>query len=248
MSKLAKKARKSVVKRIRSLRQTICHVLRPQCINHYGVRIPLDEDLLPPGMINWLYRGSFESEEATACKRIIGSGDRVLELGSCIGFISTLCAQRCGSDNVLSYEANPAMEPLIRSTHRRNNVSPELRMRAIGPIAGRSRFKVGDNLSASHLATETESEIIEVPCDSFEQVVGAFRPTVIVADIEGTEVDILPNTNLSTIRAVIVELHRSITGEGAIDNLIHALEAQGLLLAGRPRGGVAIFERRAALR
>ncbi len=36
-----------------------------------------------------------------------------MELGAGLGFLSTYCAKIMGSDNVVTYEANPALEPYI---------------------------------------------------------------------------------------------------------------------------------------
>ena len=93
-----------------------------------------------------IYRGSHEVEERNVIRKHLEVGDRVLEFGTGIGLITVLCCKTVGSENVVTYEANPSMEPLLRQTFELNDVSPELRMKMVSINDGEGRFFVSDRL------------------------------------------------------------------------------------------------------
>lgn len=222
------------------------HFRRPPMVSVHGVRITIDYENMPPDLIDWLFLERHESQEVRQCRKFIRNGDRVLELGAGIGLIGTLCAQIAGSENVRCYEANPALEPLIRRNHRMNNVSPDLRIRAIGKAGvPKTQFYVCDNIISSSLIDRGDTREIEVDADPIDDVIADFRPTVIVCDIEGAEVDLLPDADLSGVDRVIIELHPKIVGEDRISELVADLARQGLHFeTGQPHK-VAVFSRSA---
>lgn len=66
----------------------------------------------------------------------LDADDVVMDVGTGIGLVATLCAQRIGSERVYTYEANPALERPIRETFELNRVSPHLEMCMHGPAVG----------------------------------------------------------------------------------------------------------------
>ena len=61
-----------------------------------GVVIPLDPQVITPTIRQAILDGRFETEEASQIPHIVRPGDRVLEIGAGIGFISTLLVARSG--------------------------------------------------------------------------------------------------------------------------------------------------------
>ena len=116
--------------KLRALKLAARQRFRPRVVTIGGVRVPRDPAMIPDEVIALIYQERWEAE-ARLCREALRPGDRVLEIGAGTGFIGSLCARICGSENVLSYEANPRLEPLIRRTYALNGVSPTLRMRAI---------------------------------------------------------------------------------------------------------------------
>ena len=57
-------------------------------------RFPLDPAVITPAIREAILAGRFEAEEASQIPQIVRPGDRVLEIGAGIGFISTLLVAR----------------------------------------------------------------------------------------------------------------------------------------------------------
>src|SRR5271165_1314616 len=71
-----------------------------------GVLIPLKN--------NWAFtvkdhiiRGDYETGELNIISKTINSNDRILEIGSGLGFLAIYCAQKIGLEKIVSFEANP---------------------------------------------------------------------------------------------------------------------------------------------
>ncbi len=239
-----KKRKNKLQARLHAFRLAMRRRFRPRVVTVHGVRVPTDPALLPAEIIDLIYEGRYERSEAELCRQVLRADDRVLELGGGIGFIGSLCAQICGSDRVLTYEANARVEGVIRRTHKLNRVSPLLRMRAVNANGGEATFFVNDNIISSSLVDREFGGEMTVPCDSLSAILGEFRPTVIVADIEGAEVDVLPSAGLATVERMVIELHPKIVGDARNETLIAALEEQGLFFESGVRSKVAYFARR----
>ncbi|HET9067567.1 MAG TPA: FkbM family methyltransferase, partial [Amaricoccus sp.] len=68
---------------------------------------PLDPSVVTPAIRAAILSGRFEAEEASQIPRIVRPGDRVLEIGAGIGFISTLLSRQPRVARVVAVEANP---------------------------------------------------------------------------------------------------------------------------------------------
>ena len=61
------------------------------------------------------------------------------EIGCGIGLVSLVARKICTEGFVISYEANPQMETLIRKNYALNNLVPNLEMKAVS-IDGKNRI------------------------------------------------------------------------------------------------------------
>ena len=96
-----------------------------------------------------LFKGTYEDNERRLVRGLLKPGDRVLEIGTGIGLVSLVCAKICGAGNVLSYEANPQLERIIRKNYELNGLTPNLRMRAV-TTDGRSVSFFRPTISSRH--------------------------------------------------------------------------------------------------
>jgi hypothetical protein len=79
-------------------------------------------------------------------------------------------------------------------------------------------------------ATSAEPDIVEVreiPISCLEDEVRAHGANVLICDIEGGEVPLLTNADLSSFRLLIVETHAWLAGEAATDAMVRALVLSG---------------------
>ena len=200
---------------------------RPRVISIAGVKLEIDRKRLVPEVVRALYRERYEDREAALVSEKITPGDRVLEIGAGIGFVTLLCAQRCGEDQVLAYEANPQNEALIRRNFVLNRLSPRLRIRGVAVKHGEHVLFVEPNHLSTGFINRGNGARRYIKCDAIGDVVREFQPNCLVMDVEGAEIELLPATPLQDISKIILETHSRIVGEPAIRDLHNHLTAQG---------------------
>ncbi|MEM9755364.1 MAG: FkbM family methyltransferase [Pseudomonadota bacterium] len=199
-----------------------------------GVRISTDPGTTPKLVRSLLFKNTYEAAERTLLPRVVRAGDCVLDIGGGIGLVGLLAARLVGPEGrVVSYEANPGLEPMIRANYALNPSAPELRMRAVTPDGAAVTFHVADNLVSSSLhAREAATRAITVDSDALDPVIADLQPDVLVMDVEGAEVDLLPAAHLRGLRALVLELHPHVVGAEAISALTAALAAKGFTRTG----------------
>jgi FkbM family methyltransferase len=170
----------------------------------------------------------------------LAPGDRVLELGAGIGYMSTLCAKKLGSQNVSAVEANPAMEAEIRRTYELNDVSPNLEMCVLGDDDGATTFHVEQNYSSSSVH-DRGGRPVTVRQRSFAGLLADLRPTYLICDIEGAEVPLLMNAPLDGIRKICIEIHPHVIGDAACSHLVRKLLYEGFACSWDRSGGRVYF-------
>jgi len=141
-----------------------------------------------------------------------------------LGVVSALCAKIVGSENVFAFEANPALEQPIRKLYAANGVSPKLEICILAAERGTARLNVSREFyTSSTAAIDDVIETVEVPTKSFAEVRSAIRPTFLIVDIEGGELELIRHAKLDGIRTIILELHPRIIGERGRDEVITLL-------------------------
>jgi len=221
---------------------------RKSYIESNGVRFPKDGVLITGRIRGSLRENDYENREAQAVLRIVKPGDTVLELGAGLGFISTLVAKQIAIKAVHAFEANPTLIPFIKSVYAENKVENAFLHNAVlGPENGTTSFYVRRNFLSSSLSKEfvpnfRSEETIEVR--STKQTMQDIQPDVLICDIEGAEAEIIPDMDLSSVRAAVVELHPQWIGENGVRVVFEAMSNAGLTYFPRlSQGKVVCFKR-----
>jgi FkbM family methyltransferase len=174
-----------------------------------GVNLALPKGLATPAIREKLGDGTYEEDEARGADRCVRPGFRVLELGAGIGYVTTICAQRAGPENVLSVEANPALLPVIEANLRRNGVPGVTLMHgaATGPVpeGATGHFALQAGYTGSSLAGMGQG--VEVPLISIHDLIRAHRPHVVLMDVEGAEAEMFNRPWKCPLRFCVMELH-----------------------------------------
>lgn len=106
-------------------------LLNVRAVRIRRVKVSTSKDEVPLSIRLMLYQGAYETPECDFVEHTVRADDRVLELGAGIGVVGLVATRICGEDNVMSWEANPNVEALIRKNYRLNRWSPNLFMRAV---------------------------------------------------------------------------------------------------------------------
>jgi len=202
-------------------RQTVLH----------GVTLNTRRGWIPRAVRKALFQGSYESPECRMVIMHVKPGDRVLEIGCGIGLVGILAARQCGSENVFCFEANPALERIIRDNHTRNDLAPNLAMKA---VTGNGRdvifFQDRKMWGSSIFDRDRETNKISIQSVPIQSLIEAHRPTALVIDAEGAEIELFPLVDMGDVDRIIIEMHPHIVGQSRIDTLIEKLISQGYRL------------------
>lgn len=199
-----------------------------------GVRIPLDRRIVTPPIEAALRAGAYESDETRSLPEVVRDGDRVLELGAGMGFVSTILASRTRAASIVAMEANPLLIPFIDRVHRLNGVAARVEVlngvASVGRTAQTSaRFYARRDFWMSSLSPEPYAyeQVFDVPLRPLDELLAERRINMIVCDIEGGEVALLPEADLSGVDRVYVEVHDHLTGLSGVKALFDALSDKG---------------------
>jgi len=175
-------------------------------------------------VLRFIYNETYECEELDILKFKLEKTDKVLELGTGIGFISTYCAQKIGSEKVYTFEANIFMEPVIEEVFRKNKVTPKFQVALLGNRELESQFNAQRNfLSSSQKINDTRSGKIEVPFLDLNETIKKHVPNYLVMDIEGNEYDVFSIIDFQTIYKVQFELHPTLLNSEKVDFIFKKL-------------------------
>lgn len=219
-----------------------------EVIETNGIKVPFIPDVITPKIERPLRNNRYEGGECAALRDILRPGDRVLELGAGIGLISTVAALAEGVQSVTAVEANPDLIAVIRETHRLNGVaSVDLRN---GVVVHNAQKKAPFYLRADFWASSMEPDSRpfrkkkHLPCFNIQALVAETRPTVIVCDIEGGEMGLFDDVDLTGVRAMILEMHPKVYGAETVEAISGLFEGQGLIFRQPDKpSSVRYFER-----
>lgn len=202
-------------------------------VNHLGVRLELDPKVISEKMIENIKSGKYEIAEAREINRIVQPGEVVVEIGAGIGFVSTLIAKHANTVRVVSYEANPKLIGHIIKTLENNTDKTrknwEIRNAILknGSEEESVDFYVHNDFWASSLLPIKDAASIEqVKVENFNQMLRDVKPTMIVCDIEGGELDLFKNADLSGVKKVYMEIHQARLGRRKIRDLFEIFHAR----------------------
>lgn len=201
-------------------------------IDSRGILVPFVPDIVTPAIERPLRSGRYEGGERAKLQEMLRSGDRVLDLGAGLGLISTIAAERLGGAAVTSVEANPSLIPLIEETHRLNDVSGIRLLNAVatgGGETGDLPFYLRKDFWGSSMEPDSRPyvAVVDVPAIPITTLMSEARPTVVCCDIEGGELGLFDETDLSEVRVLILELHPKVYGSKGVEAIDALLSSKG---------------------
>lgn len=206
------------------------------CWDYHGVSIDLSA--LPKGMKEVVVSGNYEHSEVMLLPGFVEPEDRILEIGSAIGFIGLYCRKIIGVKELVCVEPNPQTEKYLRHNYELNGIEPNLISAAIAPNDGPIELNVSDMFwcDSLHMRTDVSSgSSIMVDGITFESLLkrkGIDFNTLII-DIEGAEkfvsVDAIPNT----VEKVLIEIHPEVIGIRPAYRIVEDLIRIGYDIRGR---------------
>ena len=217
-------------------------------IHSRGMKFPDDPAILRGRLRKALRRNVYENKETEAALRVVREGDRVIELGAGLGYMSTLVASKRQIDCVHSFEANPALIPYIHRVHAANGLgNTHVHHAILGAEAGTVDFHVRENILSSSMTRfedEEPPQTHQVEVRAADAVFADVKPTVLLCDIEGAEADLVPLLDLSYLRAAVLELHPQWIGPEGVNKVFSAFIEAGFAYYHRGSQGKVVAFRR----
>ena len=201
-------------------------------ITSRGMKFPNHADIIKGRLRALLRKNVYEYKESVAALRVVREGDVVIELGAGIGYMSTLVASKRKVKSVHSFEANPHLIPYIQQVHAANGLTNAHVTNAIlGSRKGTVDFYVRDNVLGSSLAQlegEVDPPSTKVDVLNGKTVFKEIGANVLICDIEGAEVDLIPTLDLTGLRAAVIALHPQWIGPDGVNKVFKAFMDAGL--------------------
>lgn len=203
----------------------------------HGIEVPILPDEVSEVIWSALRDGTYEAKEARWAVKAARPRDRILELGSGIGVITSLLAAVEGT-RIMAFEANPhtvALAKKVIKANNRNNVELRHGLLTAGP-PGDFTFYVRKDLWMSSLLEHQGPylDTIKIQSANIDEFISRAGIDLIVMDIEGAELDLLTGAELPGVERVFLEFHDHLYGLEGIRHLTTAMAEKGF--AYDPRG------------
>lgn len=218
--------------------------------NVNGISLHVPDALINERVAGKLSAGTYEAHEAHAAQQRLRPGMRVLELGSGVGYIASICAAVAGAENVTSVEANPAMLPVIRANLDRNGYQATTLIH--GAVTGEASadetvaFDPKKVFWAGRIADERSNieKLVDVPLLSLPTLLAEVQPQLVIMDIEGAEQHLFDAPWPKHVTAVMMELHPNQYPDRVIKQIVDCMSTSGLTYdPGPSRGRILCFRR-----
>lgn len=213
-------------------------------IRSRGMKFPKDPNVLKGRIRRQLRMNEYETKETDAAMRTVRPGDRVIELGGGVGYMSTLVATKRQVASVHVFEANPNLIPYIHAVHAANGVTNAKVTNAIlGPRKGKVDFYVREPMLGSSMQVlegEEDPPATKVDVLNAKKTFKEVGANVLICDIEGAEADLIPQLDLTGLRAAIIETHPQWIGPEGMNRVMRAFMDAGLAYYHRASQGKVI--------
>ncbi|WP_128255436.1 FkbM family methyltransferase [Falsirhodobacter deserti] len=213
----------------------------------HGLRVPITEADVSPIIWRAMQSGEYEAKEARSVRSLLHAGDRVLELGSGLGIITSIMAQTPGV-RIWSFDANPHLIALSRRIAEANgieNATFEHGLLSAGAPENHVFYIRRDFWMSSMLEMQGPYETtISVQSSNLDDFIEAQSVNVLVMDIEGAERDLLSAARLDGVDCVFLELHDHLYGLAGVRSIFASMDRLGFSYDPRGSSGPCVLFRR----
>lgn len=212
-------------------------------LNVHGLEVPVSQNDVPSAIWSSLIDDSYRANAANLVVKAVEPNDRVLELGTGLGIISSLLAAADGVQ-VWSFEANPEVATLAEKVIHANNrnnvvVAPGL------PMPGPSReisYYVRAEPWMSSFAAEHGAyvEVHSFASIDVNDLIQRHNINFIVMNIGGAELEFVTHAHLKNIERIFLELHDHLYGLDGIKKITDELMDKGFVYNPRLSDGTGV--------
>jgi FkbM family methyltransferase len=211
---------------------------------YHGVEV-LSAPHLGPNMIINMGLGKYERREVLSALKFIEEGDVVVEMGAGAGLVGAAVAKNCAPEKIVSFEANHKLISSINALYEHNGIADIIEVHnqivISDPEAPQAVdfFIRGNFLGSGMTITKgmERAEKVSAPVVAWATIKEQFKPTVLLMDIEGAELEFFRHADLGGIRVIIAELHRHIYHRPGMREIREGIAAKGFIEDREASGG-----------
>ena len=198
----------------------------------YGIRVPEGPGLHRRRMSR-MAAGSYAPREIDAALAVVRPEDVVLDLGAGTGLVGVAVARAIAPRRVIAVDPHPDLAASLAAIYGCNALAPRSQVwqGALVADAGDARetslFLADDPVASSTCGPANGRKAVLVPCSPFGQFCDEHGVTVMLADMNGAELDLLSGADLSHLRALVVRFYPRIYGGEAMRKAKGAIRAAG---------------------
>lgn len=200
-------------------------------INPYPVIFPFAEKsklLMWKGLTGAtgnLYCGLHEFEDMAFVLHFLRKDDLFVDIGANVGSYTVLSASEVGAETI-SFEPVPQTFRTLKTNITLNNIEDRTKALNIGLGKEKGELKFTKSFdTVNHVATEQETDTIDVQIEKFDEVVNLSKPSLVKIDVEGFETEVLNGMGSalinSNLKGIIIELNGSGKRYGYDEEKIH---------------------------
>lgn len=210
----------------------------------HDIRVPITETDVSAVIWHSILSGEYEAKEARSVRSLLRPGDRVLELGTGLGIITTIMAKTSGV-RIWSFDANPEVIALARRVLDANDIQNVVLEHGL-LTAGRAEdhvFYVRPDFWMSSMIEEQGPYQTTIPLKSanVDDFITKESVNVLVMDIEGAERELLSHARLAGVDRVFLELHDHLYGLAGVRNIFAAMDRLGFSYDPRASSGPCVL-------
>lgn len=211
---------------------------------YHGVEV-LSAPHLGPTMINNMVSGNYERREVLSALKFIEEGDVVVEMGAGAGVVGAVAAKNCAPAKIVSFEANHKLISSIKALYEHNGIADKIEVHNQIVLSGPQPpqavdFYIRGNFLGSGMTITKgmeRAEQVSVPVVEWATIQEQLKPTVLLMDIEGAELEFFRHADLGGIRVIIAELHRHIYHRPGMREIREGIAAKGFIEDKEASGG-----------
>ena len=215
-------------------------------VNIDGIRLSVDNPLIPTHQKSTLYFGIYEGAERSFATKYLDRSLPTVEIGGSIGAVS------CTVNNLLDdptqhvvVECSPGLLPTLKNNRDINRCLFTIEPYALAYGKDTVSFGTHDFIGGS--VFRTSSAQVSVPTITLRKLLdrSQFKIINLISDCEGAEVDLIdnePDVMRDNVKWFIVELHPDYVGTERVAKMAADLGRIGFIERERSRGNVVAFE------
>ncbi|MFO7855383.1 MAG: FkbM family methyltransferase [Paracoccaceae bacterium] len=217
-----------------------------------GIELSISDEISSPRVVSEIASGSYEQREMLFAQRMVSSGDRVLELGAGLGFVSTVVCKSIEPSYYAAVEADSRLISHIERTHIKNGVKNVDVINAIfssderALSEGHLKFGVSKVFwgSAVHKAGQQNIGTVHVRTENASRFIEENSINVLIIDIEGGELDLFRKLYFGGVAKIILEIHPKVFGQAGVREIFQILDDNDFVYnAQNSAGPVVSFEK-----